>query len=324
MPDPTAPPISILLPVFNGALYLREQVSSILAQSHRDFELLAYDDGSSDGSGELLRTLASADPRMRVSSGGTNAGQRFALRQLLQHAGGRHLMFSDQDDVWHPRKIEILRAAIGDASLAYGTSHLIDSQGQATGKTIFDFNGPPLHGRDCTDFLFRNVVSGHAMLVRREVVDPGVFLFSAPYDWLIAILASFSQGVVHAPDAIVHHRQHAGNQLNMFGRQAAAKGRQSKRWGRIMRLHDALALLRAVPSIAEDKRSVFDALYGSLCDDVILAPPKAFGHAAFAASFAAALEKLQISAPEQRRARQAVGKICAGVLHPRTIRDAFR
>jgi glycosyltransferase involved in cell wall biosynthesis len=318
------PEISILLPVFDGAEFLRAQVASILAQSQRDFELLVYDDGSRDGSGELLRSLAAADPRLRLFGSSSNAGQRLALRFLLQQAGGRQIMFADQDDVWQPRKIEILRAAIGESSLAYGTSHLIDSAGKAIGKTIFDFNGPPLDGRDRIDFLFRNVVSGHAMLVRREVVDPGVFLYSAPYDWLIAILASFSDGVVHAPEAIVYHRQHAGNQLNVFGRQGGEKGRRSKRWGRIMRLHDALALLRSVTSIAVEKRRIFDTLYRSLCDEIILGGPKAFYHTAFAASFAQALEVLRISGPERRRAEQAVAKICRGTLHPRTIRDALR
>jgi glycosyltransferase involved in cell wall biosynthesis len=318
------PEISVLLPVFNGAEFLREQIASILAQSHRDFELLVYDDGSTDGSGELLRGFAASDPRLRLFAGSTNAGQRTALRQLLGQAGGRLIMFSDQDDAWHPRKIEILRATLGESSLAYGTSHLIDSAGQEVGKTIFDFNGPPLDGRDCMDFLFRNVVSGHAMLVRREVVDPGVFLFSAPYDWLIAILASFSDGVVHVPDAIVYHRQHAGNQLNVFGRVGREKARRSKRWGRIMRLHDALALLRSVTSIAVEKRCIFDTLYRSLSDEIIMGGPKAFYHTAFAASFALALAKLEVSGPARRRAEQAVAKICGGALHPRSLRDAFR
>jgi glycosyltransferase involved in cell wall biosynthesis len=80
---PMSKRVSILMPVYNGARFLDEQVRSILAQTHGDFELLAYDDGSTDDSLAILRRHAEADPRMRVVAGGENMGQNAALKTLF-------------------------------------------------------------------------------------------------------------------------------------------------------------------------------------------------------------------------------------------------
>lgn len=322
MSDPS-PEISILLPVYNGAVFLREQVSSILSQTARDFELLTHDDASTDGSGEILRSAAARDPRVKLSAAKVNSGQKFALRALLARSTGRFVMFSDQDDLWHPNKIETLRAAIGEASLCYGASHLIDAAGRPLGRTIFDHNGAAIEGRDNTDFLFRSVVSGHALLARREAVDPAVFLFGTEYDWLLAVLATFSRGVVHAPEAITYHRQHDGNQVNAFGGAKARPKSQSKHWHRVMRLHDALSVLRASDQIADEKRAVFNRLYRSLREDLMLVPRAPVFNARFAASFAQALDGLAVGEPGRGRAIKAIDKICRGVLHPKSVRDAL-
>ncbi len=319
-PEPT---ISILLPVFNGAAFLREQVASILAQTCHDFELLIHDDGSTDGSSEALRSMAAVDRRIALSVTPTNSGQKFVLRGLLLRASGRYVAFADQDDVWHPQKLEVLLAAIGDAALSYGSSKLIDAAGSELGRTIFDFNGAPIDGRDNTDFLFRSVVSGHALLARREVIDPGVFLLGTEYDWLVAVLATFGRGVVHVPEAISYHRQHDGNQVNAFGAAHDRTKSRSKHWHRVMRLHDALCVLRASNQIADDKRAIFGQLYRALRDELLLAPRAPVFNHRFAARFAQALQALAVDAPHRTRAIKAVDKICRGVLHPKTIRDVL-
>lgn len=317
------PAISILLPVYNGARYLQEQIDSILAQTHRDFELLIHNDGSTDGSGEILRRAAAGDSRIMVTASDINTGQPAALRTLLAKASAPRLMFSDQDDVWERTKVEQLFVGIGSASLAYGTSQLIDATGTATGNTLFDYNGAPVEGRDCSDFLFRSIVSGHALLVDRAVVEPGVFLVCAPYDWLIAVLATFSDGVVHVPDAIVWHRQHDSNQLNHFGSKQPTKSAGSRRAHRVGRLHDAFSFLPLVSTVAPAKRNVFDRLLKSFRQELMLGPPALIYNTRLQAAFAAALTDLAVPSEERARAIKAFAKICRGPLHPKTLRDAF-
>jgi glycosyltransferase involved in cell wall biosynthesis len=318
-----APAISILLPVFNGADFLREQVASILEQTFREFELLIYDDASNDGSSGLLRELAATDARVQLFGSPTNLGQKSALRFLLAKAGGRYLMFSDQDDIWHPGKIEVLYRSIGEASLSYGISELIDSDGNNLGKSLFDFVGPPFAGSDRFDFLLKNTVSGHAMLVRREVVDPGIFLFDADYDWLIATIATFSAGVVYAPDAITRHRQHANNQVNQLGRARPKVSSLAKRRHWIMRVHDILAVSRGATTVPEQKRAVFNRLYNALRSEIILGSPATIYHQRFELAFTEALDSLKIPAVDRQRLHKPIMKICRGLMHPKTIRDMF-
>lgn len=319
------PAISILLPVYNGALYLPEQIDSILAQTHRDFELLIHNDGSTDGSGEILRRAAAGDSRIMLSSETINSGQKFVLRELLSHARGDLIMFSDQDDVWLPDKTAKLVAALGDASLAFGTSQLIDAEGTAIGRTIFDHVGPPLSGRNQIDFLFRTTVSGHALLARREVIDPGLFMLDQPFDWLIGVVATFSAGVVHVPDAIVCHRQHADNQLNTFriGTRRQRRHPTSRRQQRLLRLHDALALLRMAPTVAPEKRRAFAKLHQAILVALKSGASRSMFDGKLAQDFADALAALHIPPAEQLVALKAFAKICRGPLHPKTLRDAF-
>src|ERR1700749_5329745 len=81
------PPVSVLLPVYNAQPYLDAAVGSILMQSLQDFELIAIDDGSTDGSLQLLQQYAKMDSRLRVLSR-PHGGVAEALNDGLEAAGG--------------------------------------------------------------------------------------------------------------------------------------------------------------------------------------------------------------------------------------------
>lgn len=95
------PRISIILPVYNGEPYLREAVDSVLAQDFGDFELLAINDGSTDGSGAILD--AYADPRLCVIHQ-ANRGLALTLRRGVEVAAGEYIARQDQDDVSAPSR----------------------------------------------------------------------------------------------------------------------------------------------------------------------------------------------------------------------------
>jgi len=210
----SAPAVSILLPTYNGVRYLPEQIDSILGQSWRDFELVAVDDGSSDGTAELLRSRAERDPRIRLLEAGGNLGQKERLAQLAREARAPLLSIADQDDVWHPERTRRLVEGLGGASLAYGRSELIDGEGRPLGRTLIENFGPPPAEGDRLALLFVPRVSGHCMLVRREAATEMAFRRFQPFDWLIALDALFSAGLAYVDEAIVFHRLHGGNQSN--------------------------------------------------------------------------------------------------------------
>lgn len=93
--------ISVIIPVYNSASYLGQCLDSVLRQTHRDLEILCVDDGSTDGSGELLRRYQDSDERVSVFFQ-QNRGASQARNLALRHAGGDGLMFVDSDDWLEP------------------------------------------------------------------------------------------------------------------------------------------------------------------------------------------------------------------------------
>jgi len=93
--------VSIIMPVYNTAAYLEESVGSVLAQEHRNWELLMVDDGSTDASGKLCDRLAAGDSRIRVIHQ-ENAGVSAARNRGLEEAGGDYICFLDSDDLLDP------------------------------------------------------------------------------------------------------------------------------------------------------------------------------------------------------------------------------
>ena len=91
--------VTVLLPVFNGAKYLREQIDSILSQDHSGLILFALDDGSTDESWEILETYAAQDKRVYVRRRADNCGLMSALTVLLGAVRTQFFALSDQDDI---------------------------------------------------------------------------------------------------------------------------------------------------------------------------------------------------------------------------------
>ena len=93
--------ISIIVPVYNAALYLKDCIESILSQSYVQFELILVDDGSTDQSGTICDQYMQKDERVRVfhlQNGGVSAARNFGMKKAL----GNYFMFVDSDDEMEP------------------------------------------------------------------------------------------------------------------------------------------------------------------------------------------------------------------------------
>jgi glycosyltransferase involved in cell wall biosynthesis len=96
------PLVTVAMPVHDGMPYLPKAVESILTQSFKDFECLIVNDGSSDKSGDYLRSIR--DPRIRVIEQ-SNQGSGPARNRMLAEACGTFFAMMDQDDVSHPDRL---------------------------------------------------------------------------------------------------------------------------------------------------------------------------------------------------------------------------
>lgn len=95
--------VSIILPTYNRANYITRAIHSVLQQTYRHWELLIVDDGSSDHTHSVLRTIS--DPRIRLMRHSTNFGVALARNTALAAARGDLIAFIDSDDVWKPEKL---------------------------------------------------------------------------------------------------------------------------------------------------------------------------------------------------------------------------
>lgn len=110
------PLISVVIPVYNVAPYLREALDSVVNQTYKNLQVLIVDDGSTDGSGEICEEYK-IDRRVTVIHQ-KNGGLSNARNIAMDRAHGQFIAFLDPDDAYHPSFIEELLSAIADADIA--------------------------------------------------------------------------------------------------------------------------------------------------------------------------------------------------------------
>jgi len=96
--------VSVILPVYNGERFLKKAIESVLRQTYDKFELLIFNDGSTDGTGRILRTFK--DKRIHIFEIQENKGIVYALNFLISKSNGEFIARIDGDDIWYPQKLE--------------------------------------------------------------------------------------------------------------------------------------------------------------------------------------------------------------------------
>ena len=125
-----APAVTILVPIYNNARYLRECLDSLRSQSYVDFEAILLNDGSTDGSGAIAHEYEVADPRFRVVDK-PNSGYGATLNIGLSQAKGTYVGFLESDDAMYDGALERLMTVVEayDADIARGSYALYWSEG---------------------------------------------------------------------------------------------------------------------------------------------------------------------------------------------------
>ena len=108
------PLLSVVIPVFNGERFLREAVDSVLAQKYSPLEIIIVDDGSTDGTAEVVRSLPDTVRYVHQA----NQGPAAARNRGIEHAQGSLIAFADADDLWPEDKLELqFRYLIEDSAI---------------------------------------------------------------------------------------------------------------------------------------------------------------------------------------------------------------
>lgn len=99
--------VSIITPVYNSALYLRETADSVIGQTYNDWEWILVDDCSSDDSWEIMQSLTKIDNRIKIYKNSTNLKSGKTRNFAIKEATGRFIAFLDSDDIWNKDKLAI-------------------------------------------------------------------------------------------------------------------------------------------------------------------------------------------------------------------------
>jgi glycosyltransferase involved in cell wall biosynthesis len=205
------PLVSIALCTYNGVKFLIQQLDTLVDQTYENIEIIAVDDCSTDGTFELLQGYAERYANFFVYRNETNIGFLKNFEGALGRCHGEFIALCDQDDIWHPQKIELQMAAIGNNMVIYHDSEFIDGEGELMNKKMSDFHNF-YRGDEPKVFLFWNCVSGHSMLFRKELLQYAFpFKNNFYHDWWLTYVAVNVGSIDFIPQCLVQYRRHGGS-----------------------------------------------------------------------------------------------------------------
>ena len=211
--------VTVIVPAFNRAGYIRETVNSVLCQDYPSIELIVVDDGSSDGTYEILLEYASLDKlKLLTHPGRENKGQSAALNLGLGAASGEFIAILDSDDMFLPGKISAQVNYLDshpEVGLVYGMGEGVDGSGHwiydILSKDHFEPNDPNAVLLDCYFHLPVNA------LVRRTVYEEvggfeERFRAAQDHDMLVRIAEITRFGFI--PVKVYQYRRHRSSISN--------------------------------------------------------------------------------------------------------------
>lgn len=229
MDDASRPRLSVALCTRNGERYIEAQLASILGQTVEVDELVISDDDSSDRTIELAQaTIGQTDaaPSVTWIENRPPLGVTKNFEGALAAATGDVVALSDQDDVWHPDKLErALRVfdADSDALLVFTDARLVDADGRPLGLGLFASLsateaelGAVASGDAVSALLRRNLATGATVVLRRELLE---LALPIPPSWVhdewLAMVAALHGGIRALREQTIDYRQHGANEIGV-------------------------------------------------------------------------------------------------------------
>jgi glycosyltransferase involved in cell wall biosynthesis len=259
--------VAILLATYNGAPWLREQLDSLLRQTHDNWVLYWRDDGSGDGTLAILqafgqragqgRCIQLAEPPGRIGAAGSFIA---LLRSVCDTLAERDMVaFADQDDIWLPQKLErgiaALRSAPRDAPVLYCARQiLVDNTLQQLG-----ISRPLSRPAGFPTALTQNVATGCTVMLNclaAKLVAASRPSTGTLHDWWAYLLVAAAGGkLIQDDEPVVLYRQHAlnlvGAPASMVSRAIAALKRGPALFMTVLREH--IAALLAQPELISER-----------------------------------------------------------------------
>lgn len=211
---------------YNGEKYLKQQIDSILAQSNKKWELLIRDDGSHDNTVSIITDYQTKYPNKikLITDNKHHLGANLNFGQLLEYTNAEYIMFSDQDDVWLPNKIELTLRVMKSAEQLYPEKpvlvhtdlKVVDPNLNIIAESMWSYQKLlPQLGNNLNKISAQNVVTGCAMMINKKakVISIPIPEEAIMYDWWIALNVAKHGKIVYVSLPSILYRQHADNEI---------------------------------------------------------------------------------------------------------------
>ena len=207
--------IDILLPVYNGENYLKEQIESILLQSYKDLRLLIRDDNSTDSSVDIINEYSNKDARVLVIKDNFgNLGLVKNIEKLLENSTSEYIMFTDQDDVWFQNKMEKMYELIVNKdkdipillhSNCYVTDEKLNIKKEFLKNSVEEYT--------IRDMFFKFFVQGSSTMINRKLKEHALPFVDNIYvhDRYLHILSEIYGERYFLNEPLMYYRQHSKN-----------------------------------------------------------------------------------------------------------------
>jgi glycosyltransferase involved in cell wall biosynthesis len=259
--------VSVVLPAYNRAATIRPAIESVLRQTRADFELIVVDDGSSDNTLEVVRSIE--DPRIRVIASTPNRGVSAARNVGIRNAKGTWVAFQDSDDEWLPRKLERQMELIeqpGQTGIACYCGMVIvggltETAGRRTQvRYIPDPSIAKVDGQLLETLISASLASTQTLIVRRDMLlEVGGFDEQLPalVDWDCVLRLARKGTFMFVDDPLVIQRFSDNSITRDSRRRAMARARVIEKNRELLLRHPAV-LARHYRSVAGELRRLGD------------------------------------------------------------------
>ena len=213
--------VDILLATYNGEKYIREQIDSILNQTYKEFRLLISDDGSTDGTRDILNEYKAKDDRIEIFMQEENLGVVKNFEFLLKKVEAKYYMFSDQDDIWKDEKIEKSFKKIEEGfDLVYSDLEVVDENLNVTYESYWKLKGIYNKIKKYNNFeslYLNNFITGCTVISKKELIDsfmplPNISKFVL-HDYWISLIISQNGKIAYIEEPLIKYRQHKNNKV---------------------------------------------------------------------------------------------------------------
>lgn len=200
--------ITVCMATYNGSRYISQQLESILMQIGDSDEVIVSDDGSTDGTPDIVRGMG--DRRIRLIDGPHRHSPTLNFECVLSHARGEYIFLADQDDVWQKNKVRVCMEALRHADCVVSDAWVTDSRLNITDNSLYSVMHA--HPSRLYNLLWHNGYTGCCMAFTRRVLDMAMpFPKDTPmHDIWIGNVAAWLYSVEFIGDRLVWFRRHAG------------------------------------------------------------------------------------------------------------------